>query len=115
LGETYNVGGNNQLTNLQIVRRLCAILDELRPNSPYVPHASMIRYVADRPGHDRRYAMDITKINNHLGWQPRKSLESGLRKTVEWYLDHLDWVNAVRKRDYQQWLGVTILVEGMNT
>jgi dTDP-glucose 4,6-dehydratase len=104
-GETYNVGGGNQPPNLTVIQTLCDILDECRPDSPYAPHASLIRYVADRPGHDRRYAMDITKIGQELGWQPRQSLESGLLKTVEWYLGHPEWVEAIRKgRDYQQWL-----------
>lgn len=104
-GETYNVGGNTQLTNLQIVHRLCGILDELQSSSPYVPHASLIRFVADRPGHDRRYAMDITKIKDELGWQPRQLLESGLRETVKWYLSNQHWVASVRQQqDYQQWL-----------
>jgi len=104
-GETYNIGGNNQPTNLYLVNTLCEILDECQPNSPFIPHASLVRHVADRPGHDRRYAMDITKIRDELGWQPRQSLASGLLKTVEWYLNHPLWVEAVRKQvDYQGWL-----------
>ena len=104
-GETYNIGGNNQPTNLHLVNTLCEILDECQPNSPFIPHASLVRHVADRPGHDRRYAMDITKIRDELGWQPRQSLASGLLKTVEWYLNHPLWVEAVRKQvDYQGWL-----------
>lgn len=105
LGETYNVGGNNQPTNLEIVHTLCALLDELLPGSPYAPHKQLITYVADRPGHDRRYAMDIDKIRTSLGWQPRHSLQNGLQKTVEWYLSHSQWIEAVQeKQDYQQWL-----------
>jgi dTDP-glucose 4,6-dehydratase len=104
-GETYNVGGGNQPPNLTVIQTLCDILDECRPNSPYAPHASLIKYVTDRPGHDRRYAMDITKIGRELDWQPRQSLESGLLKTVEWYLSHPEWVEAIRQKgDYQQWL-----------
>jgi len=104
-GETYNIGGNNQPTNLTVVQTLCDILDEYRPDSPFVPHASLIQFVVDRPGHDRRYAMDITKIRNELGWQPKQSLDSGLRNTVEWYLMHPEWVAAIRKQsDYQTWL-----------
>ena len=104
-GETYNVGGNNQPTNLHIVHTICDLLDDLRPESPYRPHRNLIRFVADRPGHDRRYAMDIGKIQHELGWQPRETLESGLRKTVLWYLNHLDWVSAILKRpDFQAWL-----------
>lgn len=104
-GETYNIGGNNQPTNLHIVHTICDLLDELRPDSPHRPHRNLIRFVADRPGHDRRYAMDIRKIQRELGWQPRETLESGLRKTVLWYLNHLDWVSAILKRsDFQAWL-----------
>jgi dTDP-glucose 4,6-dehydratase len=104
-GETYNVGGNNQPANLTVVNTLCEILDELNPASAFVPHKSLIQFVADRPGHDRRYAMDITKIHTELGWQPRQSIESGLLKTVKWYLEHPAWVEAIRKHhDYQGWL-----------
>jgi dTDP-glucose 4,6-dehydratase len=104
-GETYNIGGDNQPTNLTIVQTLCEILDELLPQSQHVPHASLIKYVTDRPGHDRRYAMDSTKIKRELGWQPSQSLESGLMKTVKWYLDHPEWVEAIRQQtDYRNWL-----------
>lgn len=104
-GETYNLGGDNQPTNLMVVQTLCEILDELVPLSPYAPHQSLIRYVADRPGHDRRYAMNSAKIRTELGWQPRESLESGLVKTVKWYLDHPEWVDAIqRQTDYQSWI-----------
>lgn len=106
-GETYVVGGNNQPTNLSVVQTLCEILDELQPESPLVPHRSLIRFVIDRPGHDRRYAMDITKISRELGWQPRQSLKMGLLKTAKWYLDHPDWVDAIRRqRDYQGWIKI---------
>jgi len=105
MGETYNIGGNNQPTNLQIVHTICDLLDDLAPESPYRPHRNLIRFVKDRPGHDRRYAMDIRKIQSELGWQPRESLESGLRKTVLWYLNNLNWVSAILQRlDFQQWL-----------
>ncbi len=104
-GETYNIGGNNQPANLEIIRTLCQILDELRPDSPYAPHTSLIQFVADRPGHDRRYAMYSAKIERDLGWRPRQSLHSGLLKTVEWYLAHPEWVQAIRQQgDYQGWL-----------
>ena len=104
-GETYAIGGGNQPPNLQIVHTLCDILDELLPESPHAPHRQLIRFVADRPGHDRRYAMDITKIRRQLNWEPRNSLSSGLLKTVEWYLQNPDWVEAIRKQqDYQGWL-----------
>jgi dTDP-glucose 4,6-dehydratase len=103
-GETYNVGGNNQVANLDLVRRLCAILDRRFPDSPHAPHADLIRFVEDRPGHDRRYAMDPSKIARTLGWTPRESLESGLEKTVAWYLDHAGWLDAiVREKGLAAW------------
>lgn len=104
-GETYIIGGNNQLDNLTVIETICNLLDEFVPNSPYLPHKSLIQFVADRPGHDRRYAMDITKIRRELDWKPRHSLESGLLKTVEWYLSHPDWVEAIRQQsDIQSWM-----------
>ena len=112
-GETYIVGGNNQPTNLSVVQELCEILDELRPASPYAPHRSLIRFVADRPGHDRRYAMDITKISRELGWQPHQSLKMGLLKTAKWYLERPDWLDAIRQqRDYQGWLQMNYASRG---
>jgi dTDP-glucose 4,6-dehydratase len=105
VGETYNVGGNNQPPNIEIVRGICAILDELLPDSPHRPHESLIKFVADRPGHDRRYAIDLTKISRELGWQPQESLQTGLRKTVEWYLQNAEWVAAIRQRqEYGNWM-----------
>lgn len=105
VGETYNIGGDNQPTNLLIVQTLCEILDECLPDSPYTPHEKLINYVTDRPGHDRRYDIDITKINRELGWRPKQDLQSGLLKTVEWYLGHPEWVESVHKQEnYQQWL-----------
>jgi dTDP-glucose 4,6-dehydratase len=104
-GETYNIGGNTQPTNLEIVQRVCAILDERLPEADYIPHESLITFVPDRPGHDRRYAMDNSKIKRDLNWSPKESLDSGLRKTVDWYLAHLDWVSTIRDRStYQEWL-----------
>jgi dTDP-glucose 4,6-dehydratase len=104
-GETYNIGGGNQPTNLEVVQTLCAILDEILPQSPHAPHAKLIQFVADRPGHDRRYAMDIRKICQELGWQPKESLRSGLEKTVRWYLNHPQWIEAIRREsDYQEWM-----------
>jgi dTDP-glucose 4,6-dehydratase len=104
-GETYNIGGGNQPPNLQVVHTLCEIMDECLPNSPYVPHESLVKFVADRPGHDRRYAMDITKISQELGWQPRYSMANGLMKTVEWYLQNPGWIEAIQKQqEYQNWL-----------
>jgi dTDP-glucose 4,6-dehydratase len=104
IGETYNIGGSNQRTNLDVVRALAEILDELVPSSPFAPHAQLIQYVADRPGHDRRYAIDARKIESELGWKAEESFESGLRKTVRWYLDHAGWVQNVTSGAYQQWM-----------
>ena len=104
-GQTYNIGGGSQPTNLEVVQHLCATLDEMRPHSPHTPHSQLMKFVPDRPGHDRRYAIDIAKIQNTLGWKPRQSLGSGLHKTVEWYLSHPAWVNGARQqREYQKWL-----------
>jgi dTDP-glucose 4,6-dehydratase len=104
-GETYNIGGGNQPPNLVVVRTLCEIMDECQPNSPYLPHESLIKFVADRPGHDRRYAMDITKISQELGWKPRYSLAEGLLSTAQWYLQNPDWIKAIQThQDYQSWL-----------
>jgi dTDP-glucose 4,6-dehydratase len=104
-GETYNIGGGNQPTNLVVVNTLCEILDECQPDSPYIPHHELIEFVTDRPGHDRRYAIDITKIKRELGWEPLQSLASGLLKTVEWYLTHPEWINAIRQQgEYQGWM-----------
>ena len=107
VGETYNIGGNNQPTNLEIVQQLCALLDEFLPRSPHKPHKSLLKFVADRPGHDRRYAIDLTKINTTLGWQPRESLVTGLRKTVAWYLANTEWITTIKQQNnYQRWLEV---------
>jgi dTDP-glucose 4,6-dehydratase len=104
-GETYNIGGGNQPANLTVIRMICEIMDECRPDSPFTPHEQLIRFVADRPGHDRRYDMDFTKIQAALGWQPQQSLESGLLETVKWYLDHPGWINAIRQQQgYQGWI-----------
>jgi dTDP-glucose 4,6-dehydratase len=104
LGETYNVGGWNEKPNLEIVRTVCALLDELRPRSDGQPYASQISYVKDRPGHDRRYAIDARKIERELGWKPAETFESGIRKTVRWYLDHPEWVANVQSGSYRQWV-----------
>lgn len=91
IGETYNIGGCNEKTNLEVVHGICAILDELTPNSAHVPHKSLITFVKDRPGHDQRYAIDASKIRRELNWSPAESFETGLRKTVQWYLDNQEW------------------------
>lgn len=104
VGETYNIGGHNEKQNIEVVRTLCALLDEMRPGSPHCPHASLITYVQDRPGHDQRYAIDASKIQRELGWTPQESFETGIRKTVEWYLTHSEWVDHVKSGSYQQWI-----------
>ncbi|PKQ03340.1 MAG: dTDP-glucose 4,6-dehydratase [Alphaproteobacteria bacterium HGW-Alphaproteobacteria-11] len=100
VGETYNVGGNAERTNIDIVRAICHLLDELRP-APQGSYEKLITFVADRPGHDARYAIDASKIARELGWRPRENFESGLRKTVEWYLDNRDWWERVRSGSYR--------------
>ena len=108
IGETYNVGGNAERDNLWLVKQLCAILDELLPNSPNCPHDRLIQFVTDRPGHDRRYAIDFTKLNQQLGWEPQQDISSGLRRTVQWYIDNPAWCQTVTANKYQQQrLGVT--------
>ena len=102
VGETYNIGGWNEKTNLEVVHAICTILDELRPQG--APHASLITYVQDRPGHDHRYAIDASKIAHELGWKPLETFETGLRKTVQWYLTNTDWVDDVISGEYQNWI-----------
>jgi dTDP-glucose 4,6-dehydratase len=104
LGETYNVGGWNEKANIDIVKTVCTLLDELRPRADSQPYASQITYVADRPGHDRRYAIDASKLADELGWRPAETFETGIRKTVQWYLDNPDWVANVQSGAYRQWL-----------
>jgi dTDP-glucose 4,6-dehydratase len=100
-GESYNVGGDSEKTNLQVVHGICAILDTLRPDSPHRPHARLIRFVTDRPGHDLRYAIDAGKLQDELGWRPLESFESGLHRTVEWYLDNPRWWRRVLDGTYR--------------
>ena len=102
-GETYNIGGWNEKANVEIVRTVCALLDELRPD-PAGPHARLITFVKDRPGHDRRYAIDARKIERELGWRPAETFETGIRKTVRWYLEHADWVTRVQSGAYREWV-----------
>jgi dTDP-glucose 4,6-dehydratase len=104
VGQTYNVGGGNQRSNLEVVTTLCALLDELRPDSPFVPHLKLLSYVQDRPGHDRRYAIDARKLESELAWHAQESFETGLRKTVQWYLDNSAWVESVTSGAYQHWI-----------
>ncbi|WP_263367897.1 dTDP-glucose 4,6-dehydratase [Edaphobacter bradus] len=104
VGETYNVGGGNQRSNLEVVKTLCSLLDELMPHSSFRPHAQLITYVEDRPGHDRRYAIDARKIESELDWRAQESFETGLRRTVEWYLANSVWVENVTSGAYQHWV-----------
>ncbi len=103
LGETYNVGGWNEMPNIQIVKIVCGLLDEMRPD-PAGPHERLITYVKDRPGHDRRYAIDAGKIHRELSWKPAETFETGIRKTVRWCLDHMSWVENVASGEYRKWL-----------
>ena len=103
-GETYNTGGSNELENIRIVEMICDTLDELQKWGGGRSRRDLITFVKDRPGHDRRYAIDSTKLKQGLGWAPEESLESGLRKTIQWYLDNQEWVNRVKSGEYQSWI-----------
>jgi dTDP-glucose 4,6-dehydratase len=104
LGETYNVGGWNEKANLDVVKTICAILDELKPRSDGVSYVNQITFVKDRPGHDRRYAIDASKLERELGWRPAETFDTGIRKTVQWYLDNPAWVDGVISGSYRDWL-----------
>lgn len=104
LGETYNIGGWNEMANLDVVKTVCIILDELSPRSDGKPYIEQITFVRDRPGHDRRYAIDARKIENELSWRPNESFETGIRKTVQWYLTNQAWVEGVTSGEYRKWL-----------
>ncbi|NER79344.1 MAG: NAD-dependent epimerase/dehydratase family protein, partial [Leptolyngbya sp. SIO1D8] len=100
-GETYNIGGNNQVKNIDIVEQLCGLMDHLTESLPVRPARDLITFVKDRPGHDRRYAMDITHIEQKLGWRPQYDFEAGLKRTVEWYLTHRDWWQPLLSDEYR--------------
>ena len=102
IGETYNIGGHNEKQNIEVVKTICQILDELKPQPNDQPYESLITFVKDRPGHDLRYAIDASKIENELGWTPLESFDSGIRKTVEWYLNNLEWCRRVQDGSYQR-------------
>jgi dTDP-glucose 4,6-dehydratase len=104
VGETYNVGGCTEKRNLEVVQTICRLLDEMCPQDPVMPHEKLIRFVKDRPGHDRRYAVDATKIERELGWRPSESFETGIRKTIRWYLDNEAWVENVSSGAYREWI-----------
>ena len=103
VGETYNIGGWNEQANIDIVKTICSLLDELRPDAAG-PYSRLITHVADRPGHDRRYAIDARKLERELGWRPAETFASGIRKTVQWYLDHPEWISDVQTGSYRNWL-----------
>jgi dTDP-glucose 4,6-dehydratase len=111
VGETYNVGGGIEKTNLDIIDEICRLLDELRPNDPVMPHRNLVTFVKDRPGHDRRYAMDTRKIERELDWHPVETFASGIRKTVLWYLEHTDWAANVTTGSYRQWMAKNYATE----
>jgi dTDP-glucose 4,6-dehydratase len=112
LGETYNVGGRSERRNIDVVRTICAVLDELRSGSAHCPHAQLIAFVPDRPGHDRRYAIDSSRIERELGWRPQISFEEGIRTTVAWYLEHADWVAAITNGSYRDWIATQYATRG---
>lgn len=103
-GETYNVGGDNEMKNLEVVREICKCLDDILPADGGVPREELITFVKDRPGHDWRYAIDFSKINQELNWRPAESFATGIRKTIEWYLENDQWVSRVKSGEYQQWM-----------
>jgi len=102
IGDTYNIGGHNEIRNIDIVNTICSILDELKPRSNHQSYSELITYVTDRPGHDFRYAIDASKIENDLGWTPKETFETGIRKTIQWYLDHEDWWRKIQDGTYSQ-------------
>jgi dTDP-glucose 4,6-dehydratase len=104
VGETYNIGGNSERTNIEVVERICDLVDEMGPVLPSGPRRNLVTFIKDRPGHDRRYAIDASKLERELGWQPGERFESGLRKTVRWYLDHASWVESVQTGAYLEWI-----------
>ena len=104
MGQVYNIGGRCEKTNLEIVKTICDLLDKICLQSPFTPHASLITYVKDRPGHDRRYAIDCSKIEKELGWKPKETFETGLKKTIQWYLENPKWVESIQTGAYREWI-----------
>ena len=102
MGETYNIGGNNEIKNIDVVTIICSLLDEISPREDGSSYSDLITFVKDRPGHDFRYAIDATKINQELGWSPKESFETGIRKTIDWYLNNREWWQAIQDNTYQQ-------------
>ena len=104
VGDTYNIGGCTEKTNLQVLDTLCAVLDELKPDSAFKPHVTLREFVRDRPGHDKRYAMDIRNLESALGWKPKETFETGIRKTVKWYLTNMGWIERIASGEYRRWI-----------
>lgn len=104
IGECYNIGGLNEKTNLEIVNTICSHLDEILPHSKYKPHQSLIRFVKDRPGHDKRYAINPHKIIHELNWKPIESFETGIRKTIQWYIENQEWIKSIQTNQYREWI-----------
>jgi dTDP-glucose 4,6-dehydratase len=104
IGQTYNIGGNAEMENILIVQMICDILDEIKPPADGNPRRNLITFVKDRPGHDRRYAIDFSKLKKELGWSPKESFKSGLRKTINWYLKQSNWVANIKTGTYQKWI-----------
>ena len=111
VGETYNIGGRSEKKNLEIIAEICQLLDELRPHDPVMPHNQLVTFVIDRPGHDRRYAMDTRKIEGELNWHPVETFESGIKKTVLWYMENPDWIRDVTSGTYRQWMAKNYAAE----
>jgi dTDP-glucose 4,6-dehydratase len=112
VGETYNIGGNSEKANIDVVTTICSIMDEV--HSAGAPHNRLITFVKDRPGHDRRYAIDASKLKRELGWQPRETFPTGIRRTVDWYLSNLAWIQAVTSGDYRKWIATNYETQGQN-
>ena len=111
MGETYNIGGWNEMNNLDVVHSICSILDEVAPRAEG-NYRDLIKFVADRPGHDRRYAIDASRVKNELGWSPKESFETGIQKTVNWYLDNMQWIEAITKTEYKSWIKENYMKRG---
>jgi dTDP-glucose 4,6-dehydratase len=103
-GDMYNIGGNNELENIRVVEIICDILDSIKKQKSNKSRRELITFVKDRPGHDRRYAIDSTKLKNELGWAPEERFETGINKTIQWYLNNQEWVKRVKRSDYHSWL-----------
>src|SRR4030095_1376519 len=104
IGQNYNIGGKSEISNIDLVKIICNHLDKMLPSSPYTPHFALVKFVKHRPGHDRRYAIDISKIQREIGWSPRVGLDEGIRLTVEWYLNNPEWIQTVKTKKLEEWV-----------